>query len=67
MQDIEASRGSTSDNDLQLNISGGDDLELFSYASIMVATNDFSSENKLGQGGFGPVFKVTNFVLLVNI
>ncbi|XP_057454454.1 G-type lectin S-receptor-like serine/threonine-protein kinase CES101 [Lotus japonicus] len=57
MQDIEASRGSTSDNDLQLNISGGDDLELFSYASIMVATNGFSLDNKLGQGGFGPVFK----------
>ncbi|KAI7730616.1 hypothetical protein M8C21_009111, partial [Ambrosia artemisiifolia] len=33
------------------------DLLLFSFASIMTATNDFSPENKLGQGGFGPVYK----------
>ncbi|CAH1427267.1 unnamed protein product [Lactuca virosa] len=35
----------------------GNDLLLFSFASIMAATNDFSIENKLGQGGFGPVYK----------
>ena len=34
------------------------DLRLFSYASIMEATNGFSSMNKLGEGGFGPVYKV---------
>ncbi|KAL8063892.1 hypothetical protein ABFX02_01G055800 [Erythranthe guttata] len=33
------------------------DLRLFTYASIVSATNNFSSENKLGQGGFGPVYK----------
>ncbi|GJV10026.1 G-type lectin S-receptor-like serine/threonine-protein kinase [Tanacetum coccineum] len=33
------------------------DLLVFSVASIMAATNDFSDENKLGQGGFGPVYK----------
>ncbi|KAJ0716178.1 putative protein kinase RLK-Pelle-DLSV family [Helianthus annuus] len=33
------------------------DLLLFSFASIMTATSDFSPENKLGQGGFGPVYK----------
>ncbi|KAL4565127.1 hypothetical protein LXL04_029212 [Taraxacum kok-saghyz] len=32
-------------------------LLLFSFASIMAATDDFSIENKLGQGGFGPVYK----------
>ena len=26
--------------------------------SVRVATNDFSDSNKLGQGGFGPVYKV---------
>ncbi|XP_023729325.1 G-type lectin S-receptor-like serine/threonine-protein kinase At1g67520 [Lactuca sativa] len=35
----------------------GNDLLLFSFSSIMAATNDFSVENKLGQGGFGPVYK----------
>ncbi|KAL8238951.1 hypothetical protein R6Q59_015518 [Mikania micrantha] len=33
------------------------DLLLFSFPSIMAATHDFSVENKLGQGGFGPVYK----------
>ncbi|KAK7405402.1 hypothetical protein VNO78_06671 [Psophocarpus tetragonolobus] len=32
-------------------------LKVFTYTSIMMATNGFSSENKLGQGGFGPVYK----------
>jgi hypothetical protein len=27
-------------------------------ASILAATNNFSDSNKLGQGGFGPVYKV---------
>ncbi|GKD28939.1 G-type lectin S-receptor-like serine/threonine-protein kinase [Tanacetum coccineum] len=35
----------------------GNDLLIFSFASIMAATNDFSPENKLGEGGFGPVYK----------
>lgn len=36
---------------------GYHDLKLFSFASIMAATDDFSIQNKLGQGGFGPVYK----------
>ena len=36
----------------------GNDLSAFSFASIMDATEEFSSLNKLGQGGFGPVYKV---------
>lgn len=34
------------------------DLKVFSYTSVLLASNDFSTENKLGQGGFGPVYKV---------
>ena len=30
----------------------------FSFETIRVATDDFSEANKLGQGGFGPVYKV---------
>ncbi|KAI3453879.1 hypothetical protein Pfo_010542 [Paulownia fortunei] len=33
------------------------DLPMFSYASVSAATNNFSPENKLGEGGFGPVYK----------
>ena len=34
----------------------------FDFDSIKIATNDFASENKLGQGGFGAVYKVLNDV-----
>ena len=33
-------------------------LQVFSYSAINAATNKFSSENKLGEGGYGPVYKV---------
>ncbi|KAL8046483.1 hypothetical protein ABFX02_08G180200 [Erythranthe guttata] len=37
----------------------GDDLELpiFELATIVAATNNFSIENVIGEGGFGPVYK----------
>lgn len=36
------------------------DLELpvFDLATIAIATSNFSEANKLGEGGFGPVYKV---------
>lgn len=34
------------------------DLPMFSYSSVSAATNNFSPQNKLGEGGFGPVYKV---------
>ncbi|XP_022851137.1 receptor-like serine/threonine-protein kinase SD1-8 isoform X1 [Olea europaea var. sylvestris] len=36
----------------------GHHLRLFMYSSILRATGNFSSTNKLGEGGFGPVYKV---------
>jgi len=33
-------------------------LPLFDLHVVAAATNNFSSENKLGEGGFGPVYKV---------
>jgi hypothetical protein len=36
----------------------GSVLIVFGYLTIKVATNNFSEENKLGEGGFGAVYKV---------
>ncbi|KAL5976161.1 putative ribitol kinase or glycerol kinase, partial [Asimina triloba] len=35
------------------------ELPLFDLKIIAAATNNFSRENKLGEGGFGPVYKGT--------
>ena len=43
----------------------GSDLMVFSFATIVAATNNFASENKLGEGGFGPVYKVLVILILV--
>jgi len=33
----------------------------YKYADLKGATQNFSNENKLGEGGFGDVYKVTNY------
>ncbi|CAN1325127.1 G-type lectin S-receptor-like serine/threonine-protein kinase At1g11330 [Linum perenne] len=43
-------------------IGGGDDqnntqFRFFSFNDVLVATDNFSVSNKLGEGGFGPVYK----------
>jgi len=35
------------------------ELPLFDLSTVTDATNNFSGHNKLGEGGFGPVFRVT--------
>ncbi|KAG6651680.1 hypothetical protein CIPAW_06G129500 [Carya illinoinensis] len=47
----------TKDNDTKR---GKKDVELplFSYESVSAATDNFSTANKLGEGGFGPVYKI---------
>jgi len=46
-----------------------EDLELpfFDLATVIRATNNFSIENKLGEGGFGPVYKVILKLSIINI
>lgn len=39
----------------------GIDVPFFSLESILAATDDFSDLNNLGQGGYGPVYKVIFF------
>ena len=34
------------------------DVQLYSFQSLAIATDNFSLGNKLGEGGFGPVYKV---------
>jgi len=36
------------------------ELKIFDLAEIANATENFSKNNKLGEGGFGPVYKVNN-------
>lgn len=39
------------------------ELPMFDFSVIAMATDNFSSANKLGQGGFGSVYKVsTNYL-----
>ncbi|KAK4374853.1 hypothetical protein RND71_005530 [Anisodus tanguticus] len=42
---------------------GGDNnnLQVFSFNEMKEATNNFSFDNKLGQGGYGPVYKISDF------
>lgn len=62
-QDLLMNEGVFSSNREQTGESNMDDLELplFDFNTITMATNNFSDENKLGQGGFGIVYKVSCF------
>lgn len=39
--------------------------KLYTYKELRTATEDFSVTNKIGEGGFGPVYKVTSFFILM--
>jgi len=39
----------------------------FSYSELKNATSDFNRDNKLGEGGFGPVYKVNILLSLYKI
>ncbi|WJX36728.1 hypothetical protein P8452_24575 [Trifolium repens] len=41
----------------QKEIEDGDSATIFDFSTITSATNHFSNRNKLGEGGFGPVYK----------
>lgn len=58
-QDLLMTEGVYTSNREQTSEKNMDDLELpfFDFNTITMATNNFSEENKLGQGGFGIVYK----------
>lgn len=35
-----------------------EELPVYDFEKLQIATNNFDPNNKLGQGGFGPVYKV---------
>ncbi|KAB2637486.1 G-type lectin S-receptor-like serine/threonine-protein kinase [Pyrus ussuriensis x Pyrus communis] len=42
------------------------ELIIYDFDSILIATSNFSINNKLGGGGFGPVYKFKNEVMLIS-
>ena len=44
----------------------GLDTGYFTLRQIKAATDDFNHRNKIGEGGFGPVFKVSRLNLSKN-
>nr|POE58830.1 g-type lectin s-receptor-like serine/threonine-protein kinase [Quercus suber] len=48
---------SVGENGIPNNRKKAHDVSVFSYECITTATNNFSLESKLGEGGFGPVYK----------
>ncbi|KAK2408428.1 G-type lectin S-receptor serine/threonine-protein kinase [Trifolium repens] len=47
--DMEGDKGNEDEDDLN--------LPLLAYSTLVTATNNFSIKNKIGEGGFGPVYK----------
>jgi hypothetical protein len=39
----------------------GSEFSVYDFDQILLATNNFSEENKLGQGGFGAVYMEDSF------
>ena len=44
-----------------------EELPLYSYETLASATESFHDKNKLGQGGFGPVYKVSHITCKIHV
>jgi len=62
-RDMSAEFSGSADYNLEGNQLNGPEFPLFNFSCISIATNNFSEENKLGKGGFGPVYKVKMLLL----
>ncbi|GJM95197.1 hypothetical protein PR202_ga11905 [Eleusine coracana subsp. coracana] len=54
-QDLE--EGTLFDDDLEDDFKKGTGLKRFDYGELTTTTNNFSNEHKLGEGGFGSVYR----------
>ena len=48
-------------------VSGIQNVKRFSYRELRNATQDFSPANKIGEGGFGSVYKVIGECLILSM
>lgn len=64
MYELTSSRRSGDKNEISKDGKRGNDLMVLSFQSIVAATDNFSADHKLGQGGFGTVYKVNLLVYL---
>lgn len=62
-REMSAEFSGSADLSLEGNQLSGPEFPVFNFSCISIATNNFSEENKLGQGGFGPVYKVKMLLL----
>ena len=51
--------------ELEENDNEGIEVPYYDFETILEATDNFSNANKLGRGGYGPVYKVINLSILV--
>ncbi|PIN21523.1 Non-specific serine/threonine protein kinase [Handroanthus impetiginosus] len=57
LEELMKLEGYTEESEFENDGGKGPHLRSFTYASILASTNCFSLSNKLGEGGFGPVYK----------
>ncbi|KAL3824850.1 hypothetical protein ACJIZ3_020879 [Penstemon smallii] len=57
LQELMVLDGYTETTEIENDGGRGYDIKMFTYASLLASTDNFSSINKLGEGGFGPVYK----------
>ena len=63
-KDLKRPTGKTKFREGNMQARGEEDsgeMYYFNLTTILTATNNFSEANKLGQGGFGPVYKVKKY------
>lgn len=57
-REVSAEFSGSGEHSLEGNQLSKTELPFYNFSCMSLATNNFSEQNKLGQGGFGPVYKV---------